>query len=77
MDRFTGRSSRLIAYVFAAIALAVVVLSQTLDYVKSIAGWNTEKMAINRADQCAGTEMTQPKENPNKMLFISCGGFLD
>lgn len=68
------RISRLFALV---VALAAGLLVGGYAYASQ---FFTKKIALNQTqgDTCIDTERSssERKENPNRMLFISCGGFL-
>ncbi len=53
----------------AALALNLYLYAQA--FLQHVSGGS-----VARADECLPGDGA-PKENPNKMLFISCGGFLE
>ena len=72
-ERITIRKAALVgvAFMFAGLLYAYVYVQQFFT--------RNDAPKLASGDECApDTSLQQvPKQNPNKMLFISCGGFLE
>jgi len=65
-------------YVLVVAAFVFVLGLQAYLRIKTIVAKQSSGAKLSASDTCeapATSEATAPKENPNKYLFISCGGF--
>ena len=69
-----GKKIVLIALAFTFFALLTTLFFFQDLFQKTYARMNK----LSAGDQCSDeATASQPKVNPNKMLFVSCGGFLE
>lgn len=65
-------------YILFGLAAISTVALNTYFFSQSIFASASESPKLATADQCVDEKAeAAPAENPNKVLFVSCGGFLE